>query len=92
MRVAIIFRGDNVRSGNGPRKYVDAMMCWDNWQKTLVNDLTNNGHSCHVIFITYESLIINRIREEIKPNSFLIEERKDEYTNYWNVVKFMREN
>lgn len=67
MRVCVIFRGQNLREASGSRRYIDALMCWANWKQSIIDDLKNNGDSVDTAFITYDSPIINEIKEIINP-------------------------
>lgn len=94
MKVALIFRGDVVRTGpaNRNRMYVDALMCWDNWKKTLVEDLLGRGHTCETAFITYENEILIKIKEMINPKYIELHEKKTQRENFRNVIQFMKKH
>ena len=92
MKVALIFRGDNVRGAHsdGNRKYIDAVICWNNWKKTLVDDLENNGHQVDIIFITYESNIIDQIKDIIDPIYIGIQEKTNQRENFGHVIDYIK--
>ena len=54
MRLAFIFRGDNVRGEyvDKSRKYIDATQCYNNWKSAVFNDIIASGGSYDTIFIT----------------------------------------
>jgi hypothetical protein len=89
MKVCVIFRGDNVREAAHIRKYIDVLMCWDNLKKTIYDDLTNNGHECDIVFITYCSKIVEDIKNIIAPTHIEIKERINQSENFKNVLSFM---
>jgi hypothetical protein len=91
MKVCIIFRGDNVRESHTDvnRRYIDILMCWDNLKKTLVDDLINNGHECEIVFITYPSEIIEKIKEVINPKYIEIHNKEYQKKNFEDVVTYM---
>jgi hypothetical protein len=39
MKVAIIFRGDNVRHAQYDRSYIDAIQCYEKWKTNIFDDL-----------------------------------------------------
>ena len=89
MKVCVIFRGDNVREAAHARKYIDVLMCWDNLKKTIYDDLTNNGHECDIVFITYCSKIVEDIKNIIAPTHIEIKERINQSENFKNVLSIM---
>lgn len=97
MRIALVFRGDNVRRPedcphNNGRKYIDALMCWNNWKKTLIEDLLNNGHKCDVIFVTYESEILDKMKEIMNPKHVVVIPRISQYENGKHAIKFLHDH
>ena len=94
MRVCLIFRGENMRENHPDtnRKYIDILMCWNNIQKTMIDDLRNHGHSCDVAFVTYSSVILEEIQTKISPNYVILHEKIDQSTNFKDVVSFMRDH
>ena len=94
MRVCIIFRGENVRENHRDtnRKYIDILMCWNNIQKTMIDDLRNQGHSFDIAFVTYQSVILEEIKNTISPPHLLLHEQINQSTNFQNVVSFMRDH
>jgi hypothetical protein len=87
MKVCVIFRGDHVREATHVRKYIDILMCWDNLKKTIYDDLTNNGHECDIVFITYCSKIVEDIKNIIAPTHIEIKERINQSENFKNVLR-----
>jgi hypothetical protein len=95
MRVCLIFRGENVREkhpNDTNRKYIDILMCWNNIQKTMIDDLRNQGHYCDIAFVTYPTVIIEEIQTKISPNYLLLHEQINQSTNFKDVVSFMRDH
>lgn len=39
MHIAFIFRGDISREKAGPRNYIDALICYNNWKTALFDDI-----------------------------------------------------
>ena len=91
MRVCVIFRGENVRESHSDssRKYIDALMCWDNWKKTIYDDLINTGNECDIVFVTYPSKILQDIQNVINPKYIKINNRINQTTNFKDVLTFM---
>ena len=92
MKVCIIFRGDNVRESHYTdtnRKYTNILMCWDNLKKTLVDDLINNGHECEIVFISYPSEIIEKIKEVINPKEIVLATQENECKNFRDILTYM---
>ena len=78
MKLALIFRCDTLRqsdAANKNRNYIDALLCWNNWKKTLVEDLSDHGHVCDIAFITYSNEILDKIRETIRPKFIELHEK-----------------
>jgi hypothetical protein len=93
-KIALIFRGDNVREhGHQGRKYTDALQNWNNWKKTLVDDLYEKGYSSDIIFITYDSNIVDKIKEIIQPKCIEIHEKTaKQRNNFQQVLQFIKNN
>jgi hypothetical protein len=94
MKISIIFRGENVRKchRDTTRKYIDILMCWNNIQKTIIDDLTKNGHNCEITFITYSSEIIDDIKKIINPKNIYLYEPETQIKNFEQVLQFMDNN
>lgn len=90
MRVCIIFRGENVRDSTPTRNYIDAIMCWDNWKKTIYDDLINNGNECDIAFVTYPSKILQNVKDIINPKYITINNKINQTTNFKDILSFMR--
>ncbi len=88
MKVCIIFRGDNVRESQS-RRYIDVLMCWNNLKKTISDDLLNNGHLLDIVFITYQSEIIENIKNIINPKYIVINNKITQEENFNDVLTFM---
>jgi len=67
MKLLLIFRGENQRYRNGYTGLIKATECLDNWNTTLFDDLKINNIDYDVMFITYESPILQELIEKIKP-------------------------
>lgn len=91
MRICVIFRGENVRKNHYDfnRRYTDILMCWENIKKSIYNDLFENGYSCEIAFITYESEILKNIKEIIKPRYIEIHKKEDQFKNFADVISFI---
>ena len=89
MRVCIIFRGENVRDSTSTRNYIDAIMCWDNWKKTIYDDLINNGNECDIAFVTYPSKILQNVKDIINPKYVTINNKINQTTNFKDMLSFM---
>jgi hypothetical protein len=94
MRVAFIFRGDNVREeyADKSRKYIDAIQCYNNWKLTLFDDIIASGGSYDTIFITYDSPKINDIKTVFNPAHIEIMPYRDQPDNFKNVLRFISNN
>jgi hypothetical protein len=92
MKILIIFRGENERPSHNHsnRKYINALMCWNNWKESIVENLQLNGDICDIAFITYKSELITKIIEVIQPKFIEICEKINQYDNYQHIVKFMK--
>ena len=86
MRVCVIVRGEAARKS---RKYIDAIMCWNNWKQTIVDDLEKAGHTCEFAFITYPCEIIEQIRNQIKPLFIEMRPQNTQIENFADVLTFM---
>jgi len=92
MRVCVIFRGQNVREETSTRRYVDALMCWENWKASIIEDLRKNGDSVDIVFITYDSPIINQILEIIKPVCMSCSPCISQQQNFTDVLQYIKTN
>jgi len=63
-------------------------MCWDNWKKTIYDDLINNGYECDIVFITYPSEILEKIKNIIKPKYIKLNKKTSQTANFANVLTF----
>lgn len=93
MKVCLVFRGDTYRGPHADvnRKYIDILMCWDNLKKTLLDDLTNNGHEYEIAFITYPNEFIKKIIEVINPKHIKLYNKEVQSKNFGDVITFMQE-
>ena len=90
MKIALLFRGENVRDNKTGRNYCDALMCMENWKTTLLDDLREKGHSVDVFFITYESTILDSLRNSVlQPKDIIIHPKISQTENFKNVLAFM---
>ncbi len=90
MKIALVFRGENVRTQKEGRNDCNALMCIDNWKTTLLDDLREKGHLVDVFFITYESEIIESLRNSVvQPKEILLHPKISQTENFKNVVAFM---
>jgi hypothetical protein len=66
MRLLITFTGETERCKNG---YTNAVENYQNWKKTIFDDLESNGISYDVAFITYKDppKILDEITKLVKP-------------------------
>jgi hypothetical protein len=87
MKLAFIFRGDNVRFSQDNRNYVDVFSCYENWKNTLFSNLIEHD----IIFITYESDIIQKIKDIIKPKHLILVPKISQYSNFINIIEFMKD-
>ncbi len=72
MKLLLIFRGENQRYRNGSHQpgytgLIKATDCLENWNATLFNDLKSNNIDYDVVFITYDSPILQELVDKIKP-------------------------
>jgi hypothetical protein len=67
-------------------------MCWDNLKKTLVDDLIENGHECEIVFISYPSEIIEKIKEIINPKEIILTTKETQCKNMNDVITYMNMN
>lgn len=91
MRYLFIFRGDNEREQYNDRMYTNILIAWGNIKETLIDDTINNGHTCDIAFITYESSICDRILEVINPKYFIVKEKFTQYDNARDVLTFIKD-
>ena len=94
MRVAFIFRGENVREeyADKSRKYIDAIQCYNNWNLALFNDIISSGGSYDTIFITYNSSKLDDITRVFKPSHIETMPYRNQPTNFKNVLRFISDN
>ena len=96
MKICIIFRGENVRHTDtvcgSDRKYINVLMLWDNLKKTVIDDLENNGYDVDIAFITYDSDILQNIKDIINPKYIFIENKINQNTNFSNVLSFINKH
>lgn len=90
MKVCIIFRGHNVRFSDQTRRYIDILMCWNNLKKIIPDDLTQNGYDYDLVFITYQSGIINLINQVIKPKQLIQIDCNNQGENMLHINEFMK--
>jgi len=88
MKVAYIFRGDHVRDTTLDRKYIDALMCYNNWKKTLFDVIPEND----IIFITYDSPLNEQIKKLFKPKEFITLPVRNQVNNFKRVLQFCDES
>jgi hypothetical protein len=93
MKICVVFRGENVRHTDivygSDRKYINVLMLWDNLKKTIIDDLINNGHDVDIAFVTYDSHILQEIKDIINPKYTLIENKISQTINFNNVLTFI---
>jgi hypothetical protein len=91
MKVLLIFRGENVRASHNDsrRRYTDALLSWNNWKTTLINDLEINNHVVDIAFVTYQSKIIEEIRQIINPKYIELMEQSTQRANFTKVIEFI---
>lgn len=91
MKVCIIFRGENERNYEG---YVNACNYVENWKKTLFNDLEENGYDYDIVFVTYESNILNELKAKINPKEIIICEKEgsSQHTNFNIATQYIIKN
>uniref|UniRef100_A0A6C0K563 Uncharacterized protein n=1 Tax=viral metagenome TaxID=1070528 RepID=A0A6C0K563_9ZZZZ len=94
MKVAFIFRGDNVREeyADKSRKYIDALKCHNNWKLTLFDDILASGGSYDTVFITYDSPILDDIKALFNPVHIETMSYRDQPDNFKKVLKFISDN
>jgi len=97
MKVCVIFRGENERHTipyeiDLRRKYINAIMCWNNWKEKIYDDLINNDNECDIAFITYQSQIIDEIKTVINPKYLILKNQTNQITNFNDVLQFMKEH
>lgn len=78
MKILIIFRGENQRYRNAPDQpgysgIINSTDCVDNWNATLFEDLKNNNIDYDVIFITYQSPILDELISRVKPKDVILD-------------------
>lgn len=92
MKIALVFRGENVRDNKMGRNYCDALMCIENWKTTLLDDLREQGHNVDVFFITYDSDILDNLRNSVlQPKDIIIHPKISQTENFKNVLAFMEQ-
>jgi len=85
MKILYIFRGENLRDKRGPQSALD---CINNWRETLfLNQLEYD-----IAFITYDSPILDKLVNELKPKYVDIREKISQRENMKNVMNFIKEN
>jgi len=94
MKVALIFRGEHIRKPeeclhDQSRKYIDALICWNNWKATLINDLKNKGNQVDIIFITYYSDLLEKLKETMNPKHVELYEKTDSLEIFEKAIDFM---
>lgn len=65
-KICIIFRGENMRPNVDMNKNII------NWKNQIFDDLKNNNYDYDIIFVTYESPIIEDIKNELNPKEVLL--------------------
>jgi hypothetical protein len=97
MRFCLLFRGDTIRYPEDTpydtkRTYLDALMCWDNWKKTIVNDLIENGHTVEIVFITYQSTKLDEVIRTMSPNHVIVLPIRNKYENGKQSIQFLKDH
>ncbi len=92
MRILVIFRGHNVRYATYERTYVDILKCWLNLKISVIEDLRNNLHTVDTAFLTYNSDIIDSIKQIIQPTYIELFPCISQKENFREVLKFIKMN
>ena len=92
MHVAFIFRGDISRDQSGPRNYIDALICYNNWKSALFDDIILAGDTYEIIFITYDSPILNDAKLKFNPTYCEILPERCQITNFQRVLNYVNLN
>lgn len=71
--ICIIFRGENIRPN------VNVMQNIINWKQFIFNNLKNNNYKYDIVFITYDSDILEKLKNELKPKDVLLYPLKPNY-------------
>lgn len=88
-KYCIIFRGENERNY---RNYVDSRLNVPNWETNIFNDLRNNGIEYDIVFITYESNILESLKTMIPTKEVILCEKKEssQIKNFHIVDEYMK--
>jgi hypothetical protein len=92
MKICIIFRGEHIRNNdlkNKGRNYVDILLCWNNLKYSIYNDIINNNNECDIALITYDSYMIEQIKNIINPKYIVLNTQINQTTNFNNVITFI---
>jgi len=92
MHVAFIFRGDISRHQSGPRNQIDALMCYNNWKSALFDDIVSAGSTYEIIFITYDSPILNEAKLNFNPTYCEIQPERSQTANFQRVLNYVNLN
>lgn len=65
-KICVIFRGENERPS------VNMHLNINNFQKYIFNNLKDNNYIFDIIFITYESILLNNLIEKMQPKQVLL--------------------
>lgn len=90
MRVALIFRGINIRHKSG--QFHSALAAVDNWQNMIINDLKSKNIDFDVIFITYPSDILNSLVEKMNAIEVTTEGYSSQAENMRSVSDYIVKN
>ena len=96
MRVALILRGEHSRaaaksSRNQPSRQATSVLdIWPNIQKTIIQPLLATDNTCDTYFVTYDSNMVDKIREVCQPKRIDIHPKVSQIENFAFVVDLMQ--
>jgi hypothetical protein len=75
MKIGIVFRGEIERLRYDG--YANACIHYTNWQKYIFQDLEANGYEFDIIFVTYFSDKLEKLKKEINPKEIVLCEKEN---------------
>ena len=91
-RLCLIFRGENKRDYI---KTISALENINNWREMLFNPLkTNNEYEYDIVFVTYDSDILEDLKKEVGPKDVIInnKENSSQVTLFSTVNEYIQEH
>uniref|UniRef100_A0A6C0I0Z0 Uncharacterized protein n=1 Tax=viral metagenome TaxID=1070528 RepID=A0A6C0I0Z0_9ZZZZ len=84
MKICIIYRGEHERNYI---QYINSLNNVNNWQKYIFSDLQKHNYIFDIIFITYNTTILNELKDKMNPKEIILcETENSSQVNNINIV------